>query len=121
MREIKFRGWYESEKLKTMVQERVTGDCFRWLNEGQPITIMQYTGLKDKNGTEIYEGDVLQPSNREKKYYRVVFENGCFEREYKFIQKYEGEEWLETRLFPIHARGHIVAGNIHQHPELLNN
>jgi len=34
MREIKFRGWYESEKLKTMVQERVTGDCFRWLNEG---------------------------------------------------------------------------------------
>lgn len=64
MREIKFRAWHkgnESFRQKaTMLYDRTPGDCLRWLNEGQNIAqVMQYTGLKDKNGKEIYEGDIL--------------------------------------------------------------
>lgn len=57
-------------------------------------TIGQYTGLNDKNGKEIYEGDILmcigeRNDNKGRKYYRkVLFDNGAFGMtvpEYKFI------------------------------------
>lgn len=64
-REIKFRAWYESENEKQML---FVGDnfgtahpldCCVYAMEGQPVKLMQCAGLKDKNGTEIYDGDLL--------------------------------------------------------------
>jgi uncharacterized phage protein (TIGR01671 family) len=67
MRAIKFRAWDSDEKL--MIQwfpqffsdmSPVTGFGSEFPDSEGSIVLMQYTGLKDKNGVEIYEGDIVQ-------------------------------------------------------------
>lgn len=72
------------------------------------LKIMQCTGLKDKNGKEIYEGDILFASFREE-YPKVVFENGSFRAE---CDEYS----LKLEDF---ADVFEVVGNIYENPELL--
>ena len=92
MREIKFRAWdKESQKIYyvvTLDTESVYGKCEvpiirvktgKMLDEYQPeyktvydYTLMQYTGLKDKNGKEIYEGDIVLCKIHDKEYMGLV-------------------------------------------------
>lgn len=71
MREIKFRAWHKN--MKSMC-ENVNTDL---LNRDY-LEFMQYTGLKDTSGKEIYEGDILYYRDEGEFVGYVYWCNGCF-------------------------------------------
>ena len=123
MREIKFRAWdrfkqrwsnYKINDDTVYFMDKNTGVWYGSYNKRyKDFNLMQYTGLKDMRGKEIYEGDVLFESFGER-YYKVVFENGSFRAEF------EGDfEEHSFDLIDIVAQGCKIVGNIYENPELL--
>lgn len=122
MREIKVRAWYKPYKQMCQVESlRFDGHGVyravlidepfydRKLVEADEIAIEQYTGLKDKNGTEIYEGDILIDDTGEPTEYWVVkFSDGGFVGECAGV----AEPLFELTQLE-------VAGNIHEDSELV--
>jgi len=113
MREIKFRAWMENkmlshEDLVNMDQEFYA--MYTILTELQEdITFMQYTGLKDKNDKEIYEGDMLRISFRED--FQVV--------RYAKDGYFATSEFALFELIRDEGYTYEVVGNIYENPELL--
>jgi hypothetical protein len=85
------------------------------------FVLMQYTGLKDKNGKEIYEGDIVQ-TNLNKKIWSIDFRVGSwvFNKE-AGVGDYEWYYFHEYREMLARANGKIeIIGNIYEQPHLLN-
>ena len=120
-REIKFRAW--DKETKSMIKEVweiglksnynqswLIGDDKRTDN----FELMQYTGLKDKNGKEIYEGDIVK--SRDNHLFIINYEYGSF-----------GAGWIKDDLVwyssatkSFDKKIFEVIGNIYENSELLN-
>ena len=118
MKEIKFRAW-QSHKNKMLSHEDMVrgGWSFDDFNvDGSKSEIMQYTGLKDKKGKEIYEGDIVN-----QQFDTFVVEYGIQE-----VDAFEGIGYnLWSFMEKLTADGKRlqseleVVGNIYENPELL--
>jgi len=135
MREIKFRAWdTKDNKMRKVISieyglstdtsldlsqcifiglSRVIGERFNLLCKPPRIHLMQYTGLKGKNGKEIYEGDIVKTGNKDS-LYQWVWEAPYFElRRIKdnFSAIYIADKGVASM---------EVIGNIYENPEFLN-
>ncbi|WP_413527394.1 YopX family protein [Marinilactibacillus psychrotolerans] len=115
-REIKFRAWLEYDKRMAFSEEVVVWDNNIYINKEKKLdskikgystlSIMQYTGLKDRNGKEIYEGDVIKAS----------IECGILVTG----QVYWNYGALEVQGYVFKQLNNLeVIGNIYENPELL--
>ena len=83
--------------------------------------IMQYTGLLDKNGKEIYEGDILRVREEEGGawYEPEIWAVKYSERSYDY-RCYNPKKYGDTEYWPLHKFQRFeVIGNIYESPELL--
>ena len=113
MRIIKFRAW-DKEKGK-IVYEIEFNKIPNGINHAIKICdilgleLMQFTGLKDKNKKEIYEGDIVESTDKTARYEIVFLEGSYMARSIKLKDYYD-----DISMF------HKVIGNIYENPELIN-
>ena len=87
--------------------------------EVEPETVGEFTGLTDKNGVKIFEGDIISPNMKAFRYF-VVFENGCFVLYHRNRKDHDGKyfKWgLLSRAFELSDFHLEVVGNIHNNPK----
>lgn len=130
MREIKFRGqrkddkeWiyggiaFGGEKFENRVyitNPKVHDEGVLWLYDVENETVGQYTGLKDKNGKEIYEGDILSSG------YAVTFVDSYDPSNLGLDSCWYAQRNNFESYFPlIIGEDYEVMGNIYENPELL--
>lgn len=144
MREIKVRVWadgklysppdyffeiefWEHGSVKIWKDNRKDGDKTELMDvfHLDEVTLIQYTGLKDKNGVEIFEGDIVggdyhvDDSTMGKVIGVVEYNSMAF----GFVgKKSDGSRWFDTITTPGYSEVNDieVIGNIYENPELLD-
>jgi len=121
-REIKFRAWVKQDNEWFYTYLDIEEDDFCgneiWLDYDKCATIEQYTGLKDKNGKEIYEGDILWWEH----FYGMTGENIETTAKVYWEEKdasFVVGDWFEPLGHLVDEDEIEVIGNIHENPELL--
>ena len=119
MRQIKFRGKRNDQDewvFGDLIEENggdtyiVQANIIQWKQfEVDPDTVSQFTGLTDKNGTEIYEGDVVQYEKVRIDWSKTIRTIEKFEIEYNDCANYNQDEASKLE----------IIGNIHDNPSLL--
>lgn len=131
-RELKFRAWDLEKKVMRSPKD---GDFIAWpapSNWKDFFHVMQFTGLKDKNGNDIYEGDILirEVTDYQHEDYQAFVDSGyetiepmkkitdvCSLEHFRYWLKnesfgYEGEDLESPEYW-------TVIGNVYENPELL--
>lgn len=126
MREIKFRAW-NTETSKMIINLKEMGvfalqsiysiDEFLVIPTNEKYPLMQYTGLKDEKGVEIYEGDIVK--------YKYISREQI--AEIKYNKEKLGFDFADNKVNLSYAYNFRqinnieVIGNIYENPELLEN
>ena len=140
MRDIKLRAWDKQDKRmivdkqdfiplivtnKSVFKLDPTSEKDRWIEiDTNRFELMQYTGLKDKNGVQIYDGDIVRKLNGNYKLGKVVFQFGMFCFESFGCGIYEGSDAF-LHIHSLHYKeynsenNYEVIGNIYEHQHLL--
>ena len=133
MDKIKFRVWLKREKIMVRVMEINFPEHYIAAHDERGgfyskrglgcVIMMQFTGLKDKKGKEIFEGDIFESRASENKAdwkrWVCVYQDGsfCFETEIGKRKKKIEQNMLcddEIKLY-----GLVVIGNIYENPKLM--
>ena len=122
-REIKFRAWdADARIMREAIDLSAPSSTYQWLGK-EDLPIMQYTGLEDKNGKQIWEGDivkmVLDPVVPQYAICEVKWQHeyGCLNFSKVRLENISNPSsgWsLSTH------KGWEIIGNIYENPELLN-
>ena len=110
---------FQDGQLKAWVQTTVdSGDPTEPPEPGvdELSDVMDWTGLKDKNGKDIYEGDIVEEEPDFAG--AIIFRNGCFRLKYRSVPDGWADEYVPVYEEPGFADCEVI-GNIHEHPSLL--
>lgn len=117
-REIKFRAWYPGDKSMHVISFADLAELQFWCSlhehddfEKHPERLMQFTGLCDKNGKEVYESDIGKCDNG---YTGVIIRD-----RYMFIVKGYQNSCHDTPYDAFESDNFEIIGNIYENPELL--
>ena len=121
-KEIKFRAWNKTKKIMTqafaitgrgslILWKGRNGKTWDWAygKSKKLLEIMQYTGIKDKNGEEIYSGDLLRHNEGSKEYEVMWNDMGFWELDGSCL----------GMVMRDNPNGLEIVGNIYENPELI--
>lgn len=120
-RDLQFRAWSDTAFVYFDIREHNDFAYYDFYSNCESNDIEQYTGLKDKNGKEIYDGDIIQEN--------LSFDNDSVDGIFKYkvywnetmlcwSLEHIGNESIHDDLWECNSSVEVI-GNIHENPDLL--